>query len=130
MDPQIADVDWKMMLALGAGAGVLGGMFGIGGGLVIVPVLAIACGFSMKTAIGTSSFALLFPAGILGVLQYYQRDQVVPKAGVWIALGLFLGAIVGAYLTGVIPSHMMKKVYGAFLVIIGVYYLFFSGSGK
>jgi uncharacterized membrane protein YfcA len=55
------------MFALGVSAGVLSGMFGIGGGLVIVPVLVLIFGFDTKTAVGTSLFVILLPTGLLGV---------------------------------------------------------------
>ena len=63
------------LLALGGTAGVLSGMFGIGGGLVIVPALVLIFGFDIKTAIGTSLFVILLPTGLLGVLEYYKNGQ-------------------------------------------------------
>ena len=83
------------MLALGLAAGVLSGLFGIGGGLVIVPALVILFGFPIKTAVGTSLFALLLPTGLLGVLEYWKTGQLRPAAGLWIAPGLFFGAYFG-----------------------------------
>ena len=70
------------MLVLGVSAGILSGMFGIGGGLVIVPVLILLFGFDPKTAVGTSLFALLLPTGLLGVLEYWRRGEMKPRARV------------------------------------------------
>jgi uncharacterized membrane protein YfcA len=111
------------MLALGFLAGILGGMFGIGGGLVIVPFLVLAFGLDQKTATGTSLFALLFPVGLLGVLEYWRRGEMRVNYGAWIAFGLFLGAYFGARVTAGISPANMKRLYAVFLLVIGVYYL-------
>lgn len=110
-------------LLLGLTAGVLSGMFGIGGGLVIVPALVLGFGLDQKTATGTSLFALMWPVGLLGVLEYHRRGELRVGHGLWIALGLFLGAYVGARITGLMSQAAMKRTYGVFLLIIGIYYL-------
>ena len=81
------------MLVLGGTAGILSGMFGIGGGLVIVPALIVIFEFDPKTAVGTSLFALLLPTGLLGVLEYGRRGELKLGPGLLIALGIFSGAI-------------------------------------
>ena len=119
------------MLALGLAAGILSGMFGIGGGLVIVPVLVIGCGLTQKAATGTSLFALLMPVGLLGVIEYWRRREIRLDCGLLIALGLFGGAYVGARLTHQIPDRMLKRLYAAFLLVVASYYLITtSGSPK
>ncbi len=110
-------------LTLGLGAGVLSGMFGIGGGLVIVPVLIILFGDPAKTAVGTSLFALMWPVGLLGVLEYWRRGEMRLIQGIWIAVGLFVGAYFGAKITGAISTASLKRAYGVFLLIVGIYFL-------
>ncbi|ADV63539.1 protein of unknown function DUF81 [Isosphaera pallida ATCC 43644] len=117
------------MIGLGLGAGILSGMFGIGGGLVIVPVLALVFAVDQKTAVGTSLFALMFPVGILGVLEYARRKEILYASGLWIALGLLAGAYLGALLVGKLSPLTMKRLYGVFLIVVGVYYLY-STRGK
>jgi uncharacterized protein len=119
--PEIAEV-----LVLGLGAGVLSGMFGIGGGLVIVPMLILILGFDPKTAVGTSLFALLLPTGLLGVLEYWRRDEMRFLPGLLIALGLFCGAYFGARLTGAISASTMKRAYAVFLILVAIYFLLTS----
>lgn len=111
------------MIALGLSAGVLGGMFGIGGGLVMVPALVLIFGFDLKTAFGTSLFAQLLPVGLLGVREYWSRSEIQVGNGLWIAFGLFFGAWIGGRLTGLIPKEPMKQGYGLFLVLVGLYFL-------
>ena len=68
-------------------------MFGIGGGLVIVPALMVIGKLDPKTAVGTSLFALLLPTGLLGVLEYWRRGELRFVPGLLIAIGIFCGAL-------------------------------------
>jgi uncharacterized protein len=114
------------MLLLGVSAGILSGMFGIGGGLVIVPVLILLFGFDPKTAVGTSLFALLLPTGLLGALEYWRRGEMKPLDGFLIALGLFSGAYFGARLTASMSASTMKRAYAVFLIVVAIYFLWTS----
>lgn len=116
---------WPFLL-LGFVAGILSGMFGIGGGLVIVPVLVLLFGVPIKTATGTSLFALLWPVGLLGVAAYWRGGQINPWYGAWIAVGLFFGAYFGARITLAISPLAMKRAYAIFLLVIGAYFLWTS----
>ncbi len=111
------------LCALGGAAGVLSGMFGIGGGLVIVPALVLIFGFDIKTAVGTSLFVILLPTGLLGVLEYYKNGQLRIPAGLLIAFGVFVGAYFGAKLAGVMPAAMMRRCYAVFLLLVSAYFL-------
>ena len=111
-------------LVLGLAAGVLSGMFGIGGGLVIVPALIVFFHEPPKTAVGTSLFALMWPVGLLGVLEYWKSGQLRVGPGVWIAVGLFVGAYFGAQITLATPTATMKRLYALFLLVVGAYFLY------
>jgi uncharacterized membrane protein YfcA len=111
------------MLALGLAAGVAAGMFGIGGGLIIVPALVIGLGLDQKTATGTSLFVILLPTGLLGVIEYYRRGELRADLGLCIALGVLLGGYAGAKFTGLMSAAQMKRAYAIFLLCVGVYYL-------
>jgi uncharacterized membrane protein YfcA len=117
------------VLVLGGLAGVLSGMFGIGGGLVIVPVLIVFFEFDPKTAVGTSLFALLLPTGLLGVLEYWRRGEMRFLHGLFIALGLFGGAYLGARVTGFMSTVVMKRLYGVFLILVAIYFFWSSSEG-
>lgn len=110
-------------LILGLVAGILGGMFGIGGGLIIVPALILLFHDSPKTAIGTSLFALIWPAGLLGVIEYWKTGHVRPIQGAWIAVGFLLGGYLGAKITLTISGTTVKRAYAVFLLIVGLYFL-------
>jgi uncharacterized protein len=111
------------MIGLGLGAGVVGGMFGIGGGLIIVPALILAFGFDQKTATGTSLLAQLLPVAFLAVREFWKRGEVDIPKGLGIAAGLLFGTLIGALLTGALSPSTMKRAYGVFLICVGVYFL-------
>src|SRR5256885_12260328 len=83
-------------LAIGLAAGVLSGLFGIGGGILIIPSLIFFAKFPTKLALGTSLGAMLLPVGLLGAYAYYQQGNLNIKASMLIGLGLFLRAWGGA----------------------------------
>jgi uncharacterized protein len=111
------------MLLLGVVAGILSGMFGIGGGLVIVPALVVIFGFPVKTAVGTSLFVILLPTGLLGVWEYWKNGDLKIAAGLWVAFGVFCGAYFGAQLAGSLSQITMKRVYAIFLLVVAIYFL-------
>jgi len=119
----IENVELAKMLGLGLAAGVLSGLFGIGGGLVIVPALVVLFGFPIKIAVGTSLFALLLPTGLLGVLEYWRTGNLRPTAGISIAMGLFFGAYVGACFASTVSQTAVKRLYAIFLLVVAVYFL-------
>jgi len=86
------------LIIVGLVAGVFSGLFGIGGGIVIVPALVLLAGFPLVKATGTSLAAILLPVGILGVIAYYRAKVIDLRASVFIALGLLTSVAVGAWL--------------------------------
>ncbi len=105
---------------IGLGAGVLSGLFGIGGGLVIVPALMLVAGMAPVVATGTSLGALLLPVGILGAWEYWRNGHLEVRAALLVALGLFVGAYFGARLAQGLPALTMKRLFAAFLVVVAV----------
>lgn len=111
------------LLILGLGSGVVSGMFGVGGGIVIVPALVAFLKFDQKVAVGTSLGALLLPVGLGGVISYAQVDKLDVQAAVMIAAGLVVGALGGARLALNLPSSTVKRLYGIFLLFVGLRFL-------
>jgi len=115
-----------MVLGLGVTAGLLSGMFGIGGGTIIVPALMLLVGFSIKMANGTSLAALLLPVGLLGAIEYYRQGQVNIIAAICLVIGLFIGAYFGAKITIGLPELMVKRAFGVLLLLLAIRYLTYS----
>ncbi|KER10779.1 MAG: permease [[Candidatus Thermochlorobacteriaceae] bacterium GBChlB] len=105
----------------GVAAGVLSGMFGIGGGVVIVPILTLVFGYAQQTASATSLVALLLPVGILGAWQYYQAGKLSNdniQSGFVIAVGLLVGVYMGVRISIALPEDMLRKAFAVFLVAV------------
>lgn len=107
-------------LLVGLAAGVLSGMFGIGGGILIVPALMLLAKMEPTAATGTSLGALLLPVGFLGAWEYYKQGQVNVGASLLLAAGLFLGAFLGAKLALSLPPVALKRAFSVFLVVVAV----------
>lgn len=107
-------------LLIGLGAGVLSGLFGIGGGVVIVPALIFLARMQPQTATGTSLAALLLPVGALGAYEYYKHGQLNIVAAALIALGLFLGAGVGARFSLMLSGVTLRRAFAVFLALIAI----------
>ena len=105
-------------VAIGFAAGILAGLFGVGGGLIIVPALILLAQFTPITAIGTSLAALLLPVGALGVWDYYRNGNLNIRAALFIAIGIFLGALIGAKLAHQMSPLQLKRAFAVFLVIV------------
>ncbi len=108
-----------LIAVIGLVGGVLSGLFGIGGGLVIVPGLIILAGFTTAKAAGTSLAALLLPVGLFGALEYYRAGQVDVRAAAIIAVGLLLGAYLGARVGTSLDPVIAQRAFGIFLLIVG-----------
>ncbi|NWF67988.1 MAG: sulfite exporter TauE/SafE family protein [Chloroflexi bacterium] len=120
-EPQIG---WYWILLVGLGAGVLAGMFGIGGGVVIVPALVSILRFDQKYAVGTSLAALLLPSGLPAVVNYYHAGDLDIGVAALVAAGLLFGALAGARIALGLPSVTVKRLYGVFLLFIAFRFMF------
>lgn len=109
-----------IFLAIGLAAGVLSGLFGIGGGVLIVPALIYFAKMPIKMATGTSLGALLLPVGLLGAIAYHQNGNIDIRASLTVAVGLFFGAFVGAKLTQGMSPQLLQRLFAVFLVAMAV----------
>jgi uncharacterized membrane protein YfcA len=107
------------LLAIGLAAGLLSGLVGIGGGIIIVPVL-VYMGFSQHLAQGTVLFMFLLPIGILGVYNYYSKGFVDFKTAFIIATTFFVGSYFGSKLAINIDQTLLKKIFGAIIILLGI----------
>src|ERR1700712_3426969 len=100
-----------LLLTIGLGAGVLSGMFGIGGGIVIVPALLYLMRFPLQRAVGTSLGALLLPVGLLGAWSYYKTGELDMRASLLIAAGLAAGVYFGAQISQHVDAAVLRRAF-------------------
>ena len=105
-------------LVIGLIAGVLSGLFGIGGGVVIVPALIMVSQMKPETATGTSLASLLLPVGVLGAWHYYRHGFVEVAPAALIATGLVIGAWLGAFVALRLSAQDLQKAFAIFLVFV------------
>ena len=113
------------LLTVGLVAGLAGGMFGIGGGAIMVPALVLWLGLDQKVATGTSLAAQVLPIGLLGAWIYHRSGNLQMNYAVIMVVGLLLGNGLGAVFANqpYVSSELMKKLYGGFLLVLGLRYL-------
>ncbi|ABL64483.1 sulfite exporter TauE/SafE family protein [Chlorobium phaeobacteroides] len=114
-------MQFMIMFITGIAGGILAGMFGVGGGIIIVPVLVLLVGMTQHSASATSLVALLLPVGILGVMEYYRSGRITTEHlwfGLIIALGLFIGAYFGAKIAISLSSDTLRKAFAVFTGIV------------
>lgn len=117
---------------LGLLAGIVGGMFGIGGGLLMVPGMALLLGFSDKQGVGTSLATILLPVGLLGVLEHYRAGNVDIKVAGLLGVGFVAGSFLGAVFINqpYISKSAFKLMYAAFLLLVAAKYLWDALGAK
>ena len=109
-----------LLLAIGAAAGILAGLFGIGGGVIMVVGMVGLLRFPFLTATGTSLAAMLLPVGVFGVVEFHRRGNVDVRAALLLAAGLTLGTWLGSRLAHALNTAMLQRGFAVFLVIIAV----------
>jgi len=110
-------------LLIGSVAGILAGLFGIGGGIVIVPMLIAFLKFAPSKAVGTSLAAMLLPVGIMAVWKYSKAGDVDFKVASALAVGIFFMAYIGAHLAVSIGNTWISRGFGVLLLLVGIKFI-------
>ena len=110
------------VIFIGIVAGVFAGIFGIGGGIIIVPSLVLIFGWNLHFATGTSLATLLLPTGFLALMQYKRAGLLYLKGSALIALGIFTGSFFGATIALETAGPILKQLFGIFQIVIGIKY--------
>jgi uncharacterized membrane protein YfcA len=105
---------------IGAVAGLLGGMLGLGGAIIIIPALVMLLGYSQQMAQGTALIMMVLPVGALAAFQYYQNGYVDVKAALILAAFFFIGGYFGAKFVMQIPQEIIRKTFAVMLVGIAI----------
>jgi hypothetical protein len=116
-------------IVIGLAAGVSGGLFGIGGGIIIVPALVAALGLAQQKAQGTSLFLFTLPVAILGVLEYHRRGEVDFPLASWLALGFVGGSLLGSKLAGMLDAATMQRGFAIFLFAVAIWLFIRAQNG-
>jgi len=113
--------EWVLFAIIGILGGIIAGIFGVGGGIVIVPALIYVAGFSQHRATGTSLAVLLPPIGLAATIEYYRHGNVNFKAALIVAGTMLIGGWVGAFFANRISGPYLRLAFALFVVAVGIY---------
>lgn len=113
-----------LYVVLGLVAGVFGGMFGIGGGTILIPALVYLFGLTQHQAQGTTLAILVPPIGLLAALRYWQAGNVKIGIAAFICLGFFIGGLIGANFIHGVSDPILKRLFGIYLLFISMGMIF------
>jgi uncharacterized membrane protein YfcA len=113
---------WALYLLAGLAAGVISSMFGVGGGILMVPILALGFSFGQKSAQGMALFIML-PMALAGAIRYYINPDIPINLAVCalVALGGIGGALIGSQLVFNLPEVILKRTFAVFIILTGIY---------
>lgn len=100
-------------------AGVMGGLLGVGGGIVIVPLLILLLGVDIKTAIGTS-LAAIVPTAIMAAWRHQALGNIHWRTVGMLTIGSVVGALLGASLTAHVSADRLRQVFALFLIATAI----------
>lgn len=114
------------LLAIGLLAGFMSSMVGIGGGVIIVPALALLFGMNQKLAQGTSLLMLALPVAAAGAYTYFKNGNVNWQASLLLAATFVIGGYFGGQLANRLDTTLIKRIFAVFMIVVAVKYLFFD----
>lgn len=113
-----------ILIIIGLFAGSFSGLVGIGGGVIIIPMLIFFLGLTQHEAQGTSLAIMLPPIGFMAAFQYYKAGHVNLMYALIIAIAFFIGGYFGAKYAVKMPQDVLKKIFGVFLLLIALKTIF------
>jgi uncharacterized protein len=118
-----------ILVLIGLAAGVFGGVFGVGGAIVMIPALVYFLGMDQHTAQGTSLAVMLPPIGLFAAYNYYKAGQVNIWYAIIIAVTFMIGGYFGSKIAINLPENLMKKIFGIFLILVALRMIFSKQAG-
>lgn len=112
---------WVWYIVGGIAAGVMSSMFGVGAGIILVPMLSLAFGFGQKSAQGMA-LAIMVPMALAGAVRYHLNPDVpihLPTAGI-ISVGAVAGALLGSKIVFNISDLILKRMFACFIIVVGI----------
>ena len=113
-----------VLLLLGLLTGTLSGLLGVGGAVIMIPVLIYIFKMSQHMAQGTALGAMLLPVGLLAAIKYYQAGDLNIYFAALIAIGFLFGGLIGATIAMPIPDEVLRRIFGVFLLLVSLKLIF------
>lgn len=107
-------------LLIGMLAGLVGGFFGLGGGIVMVPVFVYILGLTQHQAQGTALAAMVLPITLLAAIRYYYSGNVKLQLAVLASLGFIAGSLLTAHIAQNVPGLLLKRLFGCVMLFVAI----------
>ena len=114
-----------LLIVIGLLAGLFGGLIGVGGGIIIIPLLILMLGMTQHQAQGTALFIMLPPIGILAAINYYKQGVVNLEYASIIAFTFLIGGYFGSKISLSISPEIVRRIFGV-VMLIGAIKLIFT----
>ena len=111
------------ILGIGLVAGIVSSMMGVGGGIILVPMLIFLLNFDMHRAVGTSLLVII-PTALVGAYAHYRLGNINLVVAPIVIVGAVIGAWTGAHIAETTPSVYLEKVFGLLLLLISIKMIF------
>jgi hypothetical protein len=115
--------NWFIYVCVGFTGGVFSGLFGIGGGIIIIPMLVLL-GLPQLSAQGTTLALMVLPIGLLGAIEYYKNGHVEVAIALFVVAGFFIGTLLGAKSAMKIPTVWLKRIFGVIMIFAALRIMF------
>ncbi len=109
-----------LLIVIGLITGMMGGMFGVGGGIVVIPALIFFFGMTQHQAQGTSTAFMLLPVGLLAFMNYYKAGHINIKFAAILAVTFFVGSYFGSKFAINLSDTVLKKIFAVFIILAGL----------
>ena len=108
-----------VIVLAGVSAGILSGLMGVGGGMILVPMMVFLMGIPQHAAQGISLLVII-PTALTGLWRFHRQGIVRYKVAFWLALGAGFGALGSSCLVQNIPPEMLRRFFGVFVICMGL----------
>lgn len=112
--------EFLLLILTGLIAGAVSGSMGVGGAIVVIPMLTFFLGLSQQQAQGTSLLVMTFPVFLIAAYNYYKTGYVNVKYAVVIVAAFIIGSYFSSKFAVNLPEKTLKKIFGLFLAIMGL----------
>ena len=107
-----------IIFSMGLITGILSGLFGVGGGIILIPMLVLLLGVTQHSAQGISML-MMIPTAIVGIYHFHKDKLVNYHMATYMATGAVVGALISANFVQYIPADILKKIFGVFIIYAG-----------
>jgi|SRR3989339_317341 len=122
MSTLFSGINLLLLSLLGLAVGMLGSLFGVGGGIIMVPALVLVVGLTQKSAQGIS-LAVIIPMALMSLFRYYNNPDVVMDFRIIVILSIaaIIGANIGSTVVSAVSNRTLQLSFGLLLVVMGIY---------